>query len=796
MLLKSAHFRNSGPFKDYRFEVGELRGVVALVAPNGTGKSYTLEAGILGAAYRKLETQGTLIGRATDRESWVESDFVYGEPFRVRQVVDGVTRASETLLLDGAGAPILADTKVSTYDEQWVARRLPDLDVYLAGPFCAQKSAGFAGMKSSARIDVILRVLGVARLERAAKNARERATKAESEFKALVERIKDARGDVGSVEAAEAALCASQEAAAAADAALASAKAALSRLQQEASAHAVRKTSRQAADTLVTTLQGQLAAAAARRTANEVLVTNNRGIQADGEAIRAAAARLESENAQLTRLELALAEADKAIAAELDPWRDGAQRLKAALQRAASAKERLMNEGAVLAAVADQAVVATAVEAERTAVAALEAELEALQAKGWANDKEARASLRASLVEVVLTESLDDAHAVASCGVAKDDSDIQAATETPKQLAELKKRLARERDHLGMAEQKAKYLAALAARLPDVEAARADLAAAELEVAELRQGHALAVIGAFARALGRAETRAAARAAGAALEATHKLAKRLQPLEDSTRRIAELERLIAADRAEEARVQTQLEAVELVDVGEEPDVIAAQDVLSAAEGAAKTRAADAVKAEQALARAREVAAKVAGLEAQRDAAAAELADWNRLALDLGRKGIQSAEVDSAGPELTALCNDLLHRCHGPRYTVEVKTQRLDAKGKNLVEECIVTVIDSVKGTVKEVSEHSGGECTILAEALSLALTMMGCKRAGFSDFTIVRDESGAALDPINNRAYVAMLRHAIAVTGARHVLLVSHSESVQKLCDHIVRIGFERPEVT
>ena len=47
----------------------------------------------------------------------------------------------------------------------------------------------------------------------------------------------------------------------------------------------------------------------------------------------------------------------------------------------------------------------------------------------------------------------------------------------------------------------------------------------------------------------------------------------------------------------------------------------------------------------------------------------------------------------------------------------------------------------------------------------------------------MRDETGAALDPINARAYVAMLRRAAEIVGASHVLFVSHNPDVQELAD-------------
>jgi DNA repair exonuclease SbcCD ATPase subunit len=98
------------------------------------------------------------------------------------------------------------------------------------------------------------------------------------------------------------------------------------------------------------------------------------------------------------------------------------------------------------------------------------------------------------------------------------------------------------------------------------------------------------------------------------------------------------------------------------------------------------------------------------------------------------------------------------------------------------------VRDANDNSERESRLHSGGECVVLGEAVSLALTMMACRRSGVRGATLVRDESGAALDPQNARVYLDMLRHAAKVTHAPKVLFVSHSEDVQRMADSVLEI--------
>src|SRR5690606_4312913 len=191
----------------------------------------------------------------------------------------------------------------------------------------------------------------------------------------------------------------------------------------------------------------------------------------------------------------------------------------------------------------------------------------------------------------------------------------------------------------------------------------------------------------------------------------------------------------------------------------------------------------------------ESAERLTALEKERGAALDDLADWELLASSLGRDGLQALEIDAAGPELTALVNDLLRTCVGTRWTVSIETTRLSADGKRQLEGCEVRVIDTERGRDGTAESLSGGERVLVGEAVSLALSMLACRRAGVQGPTLVRDESGAALDPVNARGYVAMLRRAAEIVGARHVLFVSHAHEIQELADARIVVRDGRVEV-
>jgi exonuclease SbcC len=243
-------------------------------------------------------------------------------------------------------------------------------------------------------------------------------------------------------------------------------------------------------------------------------------------------------------------------------------------------------------------------------------------------------------------------------------------------------------------------------------------------------------------------------------------------------------------RGEEEALRLQLEALQ---EPKEPEQAPRLEELEAALRTAKRDHGDAVaalaKAQAALEAAQAAASKAEEYRKGLENVRAEQADWNRLGEDLGRDGLQAALVDSACAQLTAVTNDLLHSCVGTRWTVSLETQRVSADGKKQIEGFDVKVLDTEAGRDTTVETLSGGEKVLVGEAVSLALTTLACARAGIERPTLVRDETGAALDPEKARAYVAMLRRAAQQIGADRVLFVCHSREVQELADARIEIG-------
>lgn len=794
MRLRKCRFINMGPFVDWVLDLTRLREdqkLIALVGKNGRGKSAALELSMLGGCYLNTPTQGRVANRATASDSVLEPTIVHaGREWTIRHMFNAVGGGSNHVVIGEDGAPLWKKAGARQFAD-WAEQNLPPRSVVEASLFRYQSSEGFVQMDSAARIAVLLRVIGVERLERKAKIASENAKEEQKKLDELLRRIEDIRGGDPGVEASTKALADALEAAAGAESALADARSKLAAAQERVAAHAIRKTAREAADKLIQTLREQAEGAARRRADAELRIKGNQQIHADGDAIRAAATELEAANAELTRLELDLVEADKQIAGLLYPWRDGLSRLKAAQQRRASAQFRLRDQAQIEAAVVSREGLSLVAKAAADAVAATESELVSANGQQIAGASERVQALRDGHDRILRSEPAA-AHEIAAGCMSADDASRKTAVEVPRRITELTERLRDERNQAAVAARALSDADKLAARAEDVKAAAIDLAAADNEAAEIVAGHAIAVIGAALRSLGRLDLAAAARGKAVSLEPMRKLASRLPALEDYGRRVEELERQAADARAEEERIAAQIAGVELVEVGDTPAPAAARAGVDEAEKVLASARTVVAKAEQALAQSRAVGAKLDELLGQRADVEAELADWTRLALDHGRAGMQSDEVDAAGPELTGYINSCLRHCVGTRWTMSVETQRLDAEGKNLIDKCTFQVIDNLRGTVREVKEHSGGERTALAEAISSGLTMLGCRRAGFERPTLVRDESANFLDEEAAPLWIKMMRYVVDFTNADRLLFVSHNSDVRRLADAVIEIPDQR----
>ncbi len=204
MRLEGLKIRNLGPFVDFEVDLDDYRDarVIAVTGPIGTGKSTMLERALPGAMFRDTPTRGSLMDLATARDSMIEARVVNGKPWKIRHTMDKVSGKGESVVLDANNVPQFDSAKVSAFDA-WAAKNLPSQEVFFSSVFAPQGASGFLGMKPGARKEVLLRVLGVERLEKLAERARKRANDAKAKLDTAVARIADENARSVGVAAAE-----------------------------------------------------------------------------------------------------------------------------------------------------------------------------------------------------------------------------------------------------------------------------------------------------------------------------------------------------------------------------------------------------------------------------------------------------------------------------------------------------------------------------------------------------------------------------------------------------------------
>jgi exonuclease SbcC len=176
--------------------------------------------------------------------------------------------------------------------------------------------------------------------------------------------------------------------------------------------------------------------------------------------------------------------------------------------------------------------------------------------------------------------------------------------------------------------------------------------------------------------------------------------------------------------------------------------------------------------------------ELVGLTVRIETLTDEQVEWNLLTKALGRDGLQTLEIDAAGPTVSHYTNELLSVCFGSRFSVDLVTQEAKADGKGFKESFHIKAYDNERGgAARDLGDLSGGEKVIVGEALANAIALYNNTRNGLQIQTLFRDETTGALDPETAPLYVAMLRKVQQVGDVRQICYITHSPVAAALAD-------------
>ena len=802
---------NLGPFSHLVLDWESLEGpIVALNAPNGTGKTFAIEATTCGTCHRgvAMPTQGRLDGRSKAKDAYLETEIEYHGRWTIRHNTPMGTTGS-TIVTGADKKPAYPDKSVTAF-ATWAERHLPRRDVLEVTQLSAQGTKGFLGLTPAERTKVILRCAGVYKVQQAAEIASKHATECGDQIKVLGQRITDARASATTEADAQSAIdeaeltasyaaeeleTATLELAAANESAGNSATAQLLYQQKKVAwdgLNARLLTARNALAALETRLSAADTAEAAAKveSTGEALAAAERALS-EGEALdKSLALRVQAAvTAQATRDRLLSETAD--VTAKVSALEKKVANNKGLLAKSAEIQKVI---DARAKAIADLPALEQAEKAAKQAVVDARAKLDELKAQTLVGAEGRIVVLRDSL-DYIAGGFPTDTREHAAATIAEDDAAVTAASEHPSKVkaaqealsaatrAEGKASAARQTAALASTtrHEHEEHLAQAKTRIAEYEiqltALRADLVRIDAELLDAPVPEKVPTSPNLSELRAAVErTKKASLWASATLTATETTVAELTPAIDAKRQdLAALEQ----------EILTTSEPA-LPSAG--PDVATLTAALEAKRAAHAEAVAAIGEARQKLQQAVETAFRVDALVAEQEQLGLDMADWKLLALNC--KSIANLEVDAAGPYLTETCNHILSTCFGPRFTVKVTTVRTKKDGDE-ADTCQVMVFDSVTNEDKEGLNFSGGEKSVLNEAISLTLTMFACRQAELSNVTLFRDESGRDFDQDNAFAYMKMLRLVAAdpVLGISKIILVTHDSNLLPLCDSVIDLA-------
>ena len=164
----------------------------------------------------------------------------------------------------------------------------------------------------------------------------------------------------------------------------------------------------------------------------------------------------------------------------------------------------------------------------------------------------------------------------------------------------------------------------------------------------------------------------------------------------------------------------------------------------------------------------------------------EISEWTIEEKALGNDGIIALEIDDAGPAIASIANELL-RVYDSPFSVRLNTQEMTRTGK-LKEGFDIPVFDANANKSKSIRKLSGGEATIVEDAVAKAICIYNKTSNGRDLATIYTDERDGALDPERKRAYFRMKQKVLALGGYEQEYCITHTPELLAMANAVISL--------
>jgi exonuclease SbcC len=166
----------------------------------------------------------------------------------------------------------------------------------------------------------------------------------------------------------------------------------------------------------------------------------------------------------------------------------------------------------------------------------------------------------------------------------------------------------------------------------------------------------------------------------------------------------------------------------------------------------------------------------------------EISHWATLEKAFGDNGIIALELDDAGPQITAMANELLKE-YGGRFAVKLETQASKADNKGMKEVFDILVIDGETNETKSIKRMSGGERTWIEDSLTKAISLYSATASGRRFEATYSDEKDGALDPLKKREFFAAKRKSMELGGYRNEICITQTAELANMADAIITMA-------
>jgi exonuclease SbcC len=173
---------------------------------------------------------------------------------------------------------------------------------------------------------------------------------------------------------------------------------------------------------------------------------------------------------------------------------------------------------------------------------------------------------------------------------------------------------------------------------------------------------------------------------------------------------------------------------------------------------------------------------------------ANIADWRLLQKACGNDGVIALELDDSGPSISAIANDLLRTCYGPRFSIRFETQA-EKNGGGTKEVFDIMVYDSEADEVVSITEKSGGQTCWLEDAVTRAICLYNIHRSDRVFGTLFSDEKDGALDADRKQEFMAVKRRSLELGTHTRELFISQTPELIDLADGMIRLSPGHVEV-